>query len=150
MVLSLLLGLAPSPPALAAGEIHSYAQVLDDGTLRIRGQRLRLYGIHIPTTGNTCRTFLRPVRCGSRAALALDFRKGSRFVRCAPRWRNRDGSLTAVCRVEGEDLAAYLLSRGWALARPGAPFSYRALERIARHRNLGVWGTHVDVIRRAP
>jgi endonuclease YncB( thermonuclease family) len=48
---------------------------------------------------------------------------------------------------EGEDLAAYLIRHGWALARPGAPFEYHALERIAREQSAGVWGFSVDAIR---
>ena len=63
--------------------------------------------------------------------------------------------MQGVCYVnrgpfdEGEDLAAYLLERGWAVALPNAPFEYHALERIARHNARGVWGFTVDsIIRR--
>ena len=69
--------------------------------------------------------------------------------------RREDGSYWGQCRVnatrfdEGEDLAAYLLEKGWALALPDAPFEYQALERIARQREFGVWGIPVDNVRRA-
>ena len=43
-------------------------------------------------------------------------------------------------------LAAYLIERGWAMALPGAPFEYHAIERIARSREVGVWGWPVDAI----
>ena len=33
-----------------------------------------------------------------------------------------------------------------ALALPDAPFEYHALEKIARHRGLGVWGMPADRI----
>ena len=96
-----------------------------------------------------CRDWIRPVRCDSRAVLALDFRvKG--FVRCFVQQENSDGSLDAVCYVDrtsfdpGEDLAAYLVERGWALALPYAPFSYHALEKIASKREVGVWGFPAD------
>ena len=79
------------------------------------------------------------MRCSSRAAIALEF-KISGFVRCTPQERFDDGSISAVCRANGDDLAAYLLQRGWALALPEAPFEYVALERIAQSRQLGVWG----------
>ncbi|MCX8048172.1 MAG: hypothetical protein N3A55_00740 [Methylohalobius sp.] len=64
--------------------------------------------------------------------------------------QNEDSSLNAICRVnyspfrEGEDLAAYLLTQGWAAALPDAPFEYHVLEKIARQRNLGVWSLPVD------
>jgi hypothetical protein len=97
-------------------------------------------------------TGARAVRCDSRAVLALDF-KVAGFLHCFPQSENRDGSLNAVCYVNrtsfdpGEDLAAYLLERGWALALPGAPFEYQALEKIALSRQVGVWGYQVDSIR---
>lgn len=81
--------------------------------------------------------------------LALDFRIRG-FLHCYPQTKNADGSLNAICYVdrgrfdEGEDLAAYLLERGLALALPDAPFEYKALERIARHQHRGVWGFSVD------
>jgi endonuclease YncB( thermonuclease family) len=140
-----LLGLACADPAGAAnGAVSSYAFVNDDGSLRISGRTYRLYGIHIPPTGRTCRSDERPVQCGSRAALALDFKISGDFVRCEPQQRHDDGTISAVCTASGVDLAAYLLERGWALALPDAPFEYQALEKIARHRGIGVWGFPVE------
>ena len=124
--------------------VSSYAIIQDDGSLRIDGRTYRLYGIHIPATGQNCRSFERPPNCGTRAALALDFKIGANFVRCEPHERNDDGTITAYCTVNGEDLAAYLLERGWALALPDAPFEYQALEKIARSRGMGVWGLPVE------
>ena len=133
--------------AAAGADISGNAFVEHDGTLRIGGRTIHLYGIHIPRTEDNCRMNERPVRCNSRAALALEF-KISGFVRCEPIERFDDGSLTAVCRADGEDLSAYLLERGWALALPDAPFAYVALERIAQQRNVGVWGLSVERIPR--
>jgi len=125
-------------------DISSYAFVNDDGTLRIRGRKIHLFGIYIPPTNTICRSFTRPVECAPRAALALDFKIGADFVRCDIKGKNADASLVAVCRANGEDLAAYLLQRGWAAALPKAPPEYAILERIARSRGLGVWGIPVD------
>lgn len=131
---------AVPPPA----ELSSYAFVNDDGTLRIRRRTIHLYGIYIPPTARTCEDRIRPVRCGSRAALALEFKVSSHFVHCSVRGENPDRSLVAVCAADGENLAEYLLQQGWAAALPDAPPEYAILERIARERNLGVWGIPVD------
>jgi hypothetical protein len=110
---------------------------------------VHLHGIYIPPTERQCRSWINPVRCDSRAVLALDFRVRG-FIRCFVQQENQDGSLDAVCYVDrtpfdpGEDLAAYLIRRGWALALPHAPFEYHALEKIASKRELGVWGYPVD------
>jgi endonuclease YncB( thermonuclease family) len=88
-------------PAFA--QVSSYAFVNDDGSLRIKGRTYRLHGVYIPVTAPSCRTFERPVPCGSRAALALDF-KIQGFVRCETRDRNDDGTVSAYCTTDGEDL----------------------------------------------
>lgn len=137
----------------ADADIVSYAIVQDDGSLRVRGRTIRLFGIYIPPTGRTCRTVVRPVRCGPRAVLALDF-KISGFVHCEEKSTNADGSISAVCRVDGgrsllsprEDLGAWMLIQGWAVALPGAPFEYVTLEKIARAHHRGVWGFQVDSV----
>ncbi len=127
-------------PAVPASDLVSYTMVQDDGTLKIKGKIVHLYGIYVPDTGRTCRTNVRPVRCTSRAAHALEFKIGSSFVRCKRKATNPDRSLVAQCYLEEQDLSAYLLERGWAVATPGAPFAYLAMERIARSRGFGVWG----------
>ena len=135
--------------ASAARELFSYAAINQDGTLQIEGKTVHLYGIHIPDSGRTCRSNRNPVVCGSRAVIALDH-KIDGFVRCDIRGENRDGSLVGWCRVEalyfdeGEDLSAYLLERGWAVALPDAPFEYQTLEKISRARGFGVWGIPAD------
>ncbi len=132
--------------AAAARTIESYATVRDDATLEVSNKHIRLHGIHVPETGQTCRTHIQPPRCSPRAALALDF-KIQGFVRCETRQRYRDGSYSAVCYTDdGVDLGAYLISRGWAVAAPGAPFDYTVRERIARKHGRGVWGINADVI----
>ena len=143
------IGLLSLSGATLARELHSYALVQDDGSLSIEGKRVHLHGVYLPETDRRCRTNVRPVRCRSQASLALEFRIQG-FVRCYPQKRNADRSLNAICYVdrgrfdEGEDLAAYLIERGLALALPNAPFKYQAKERIARQQRRGVWGLSVD------
>ena len=134
---------------VSASEISSYAFINDDATLRIKRKTIHLYGIHIPETSRNCRTNVSPVVCGSRAALALEFIVQG-FVRCELIEKKSDGSYIGRCRVnvsnfnEGEDLSAYLLEHGWAVALPDAPVEYHALEKIAYRRGVGVWGFQID------
>ena len=149
-----LLALVSSVDARAAtNEIIGAATVRADGTLRVGRHLIRLYGVYTPTTGKQCRTFLSPVYCGNRAAVALESRIQG-FVFCQAVSRNGDGSLNAFCSASrtfysnGEDLGAYLIARGLALAGPYAPFEYIAIERIAQAKQLGIWGFPADSIRR--
>ncbi len=104
------------------------------------GQKIWLYGIFIPLNDRTCRTYQIPIKCGQRSLLALEFKIGSSFVSCEKKEEREDGSITAVCRVKGEDLSAWMLQEGWAIALPEAPFEYKALEEIARQHYRGIWG----------
>lgn len=137
-----LAGMALSPQALP--EISSYAFVHEDGSLTVGGYRVRLYGIYVPPTDRTCQTFIRPMPCGTRASLALEFKISGDFVRCAERSRNADNSITASCTSNGDDLSEWMLQKGWAVALPDAPFQYAAMEKIARSRGIGVWGIPID------
>lgn len=146
VIAAMLLALAP---ATAIADFRSYAVVQDDGSLLIQNKLVRLYGIYIPQNGQFCTVNPRPPFCGTRAAAALDF-KIQGFVTCQEMGTYSDGSISAVCWTrrssfnEGEDLSAYLITQGLALAGPDAPFEYRALERIAQNNNIGVWGFQAD------
>jgi endonuclease YncB( thermonuclease family) len=141
--LFIVLSFTPVPVAIA--DITGYALVQNDSSLKVDGRTIWLYGIYIPPTEITCRTLLQPKRCAPRASLALDF-KIQGFVHCEEKGVNEDSSINAVCYADytsvskGEDLAAYLLEQGWAVALPDAPFEYHVLEEIARNRGFGIWG----------
>lgn len=152
-VLMLLLCAAALAPLPATADVGQRALVQDDATLRIGGRTVRLFGVYIPDGSYTCETRLRPPRCASRAALALDF-KIQGFVFCDYVGHNADGSRSAFCSVRcsgiggrcREDLGAWLIGQGWAVAAPGAPFAYIVEERIARNRGFGIWGFQADSI----
>ena len=148
--LAMILPLGLLSPGAFADRISGYAFVNDDASLRIKHYTIHLFGVYVPPTDPTCRTFVQPVMCGSRASLALDFKICANFVDCETMEEYEDGSVAAICRVQGEDLGAWLLSQGWALALPHAPFEYAARERIATQRGIGVWGMPADLLRIPP
>jgi endonuclease YncB( thermonuclease family) len=129
------------PAPVSAAGLVNYANVRADSSLLVGSQVVRLFGIHVPDTPRTCRTNIRPVRCGSQAMLALDF-KIRGFVHCEPLRRHPDRSVTAWCQNRNVDLGAYLIKRGWAVALPSAPYKYQVMEEIARARRMGVWGNY--------
>jgi endonuclease YncB( thermonuclease family) len=145
-----LLACLLSPCAAAHAEISSFAFVQEDGSLRISGQIVRLYGIYIPRTEESCYTFVNPPMCGSRAKLALEFKIGGNFIHCTERAANPDNSVTASCTFDNQDLSEWMLQKGWAVALPDAPFEYGVMESMARARGIGIWGIPVDTFRRFP
>ena len=102
----------PICPAAPASDLSSFAFVNDDGTLRIRGQTVRLFGIIIPPTDQGCQDNVRPIHCAPRAALALNFKVGTNFVHCDIRERLPNDDVLASCTVNDEDLVAWLIQQG--------------------------------------
>ena len=151
-MLCIIVFLGASTPADAAQGRRAVVQ--NDATLMIGGRTVHLHGIFVPFADDKlCDARFRPVRCGSRAALALRF-KVQGFVFCDYRGRRRDGDHVATCAVRcntkpgacREDLGAWLISQGWAVAVPDAPFDYVVRERVARKRGRGIWGFQADSV----
>lgn len=137
--LALLAGLQ-APPA-RAGEaapriVSGPATVIDGATLDLGGRRLRLYGMDAPDLDQTCSDgHERDYACGRAAAAALTARIGGENVACE--LREADG--TALCRRDGEDLAAWMVANGYAIADRSAPAAYEAQDRRAWGRRVGLW-----------
>jgi len=145
---ALLLACLLCPWSAARAEISSFAFVQEDGSLRISGYVVRLYGIYIPQTEQACHTFINPPMCAPRAALALEFKIGGNFIHCAEQALNPDGSVTASCTLDNENLSEWMLRNGWAVALPNAPFEYGVMQDMARAKGIGIWGIPVDNFRR--
>ena len=128
------------PAHIASADLFSYAIIQEDATLKIKGRIVRLFGISIPSINWICAGAGYPVSCETRAAVrALNF-KIQGFVYCYEQRTNPDGSITAICRNGYEDLSAYLIKQGWAVATPDAPFEYHVLENLSRTNRRGFWG----------
>jgi endonuclease YncB( thermonuclease family) len=126
--------------------LEGSAAVREDGSIAIAGEIVRLYGIWIPQLDRVCSSLQRPTFCAPSSVLVLN-QKVRGFLLCQEVQKLADGSIEAYCGQRArrlfdprEDLGAWMIQEGWALARPDAPPEYRALERIAESRELGIWG----------
>src|ERR1700712_1375977 len=103
-------------PALA-DPIVGRGSVIDGDTLDVRGTRIRLHGIDAPESAQLCKDAAgKDYRCGQSAALVLSDHIGKRLVTCDPRDTERYGRVVAVCRADAEDLNAWMIRRGYAIA----------------------------------
>lgn len=114
--------------------------VREDGTLWVSGRRVQLWGVVLAPSPPTCLPDERPASCGQRAVLALDRMLDGAFARCEIVCQPLPPApISARCTARGQDLAAWLLINGWAVADDGAPGHYRSLEHAAIVQGRGVW-----------
>ena len=138
MYVFLCLGMTPGMPQAAA--VSGQAAVMDGDTLEIHGRRLRLHGIDAPELPQSC--YLpdgRTWRCGHTAALRLRDFIGSKTVTCKWKGEDRYRRVVAVCAVGGEDLGAWLVEHGWALASARYSKAYVEQQRRAEAVRAGIW-----------
>ena len=133
--------------ALAAAVLASpgFAQftgrvsVIDGDSLGMSRVQIRIFGIDAPESAQTCRAGGSRWRCGAQASRALSRRIAGRAVACVPKDRDRHGRIVAVCRAGREDLGAWMVANGWALAYRRHSKAYVDEERAARKGRRGIW-----------
>ncbi|WP_336488279.1 thermonuclease family protein [Methylobacterium nigriterrae] len=126
--------------ALAAEPISGRASVTDGDTLVIRNTKIRLHGIDAPESAQVCQDAAgKDYRCGQKAALALADKIGEATVSCEPRDTDRYGRTVAVCQMGSENLNAWMVSEGHAIAYRRYSEDYVQAEGAARTRKRGIW-----------
>ena len=125
-------------------EVSGWAEVIDGDTIVVAGTRIRLFGIDAPERGQSCREGGELWICGGLAGVRLEERISGRRVVCEEKDRDRYGRIVAVCRADGEDLNAWMVSEGWALSYRRYSEAYVDEEARAKAARAGVWrGNHV-------
>lgn len=119
--------------------VAGVATVIDGDTLEVRGRRIRLHAVDAPEARQTCRRGTETWRCGQEAALALADRVGRRLVRCEQTDTDRYRRIIARCSAEGEDLGAWLVGQGLAVAHRRYGRDYVEVETEAREARRGLW-----------
>ena len=126
-----------SPRDAFAADITGTARVLDGDTFQIGAVRIRVWGVDAPEGRQTCLDRGRSYPCGRMATQALRNRIDGRVVRCEE--RDRDGRIIALCHSNGEDVGAWLVRSGWALAFRRYTRAYVAEESEAERNSAGLW-----------
>jgi len=115
------------------------AKVLDGDTIVISGRRIRLFGIDAPENGQTCTIKRKQFRCDQAATSALTDKIGAHIVECEPKDLDIYNPIVSVCFVAGEDINAWMVAKGWALAYRHYSRDYVSQEERASKAKLGMW-----------
>lgn len=127
-------------------DVAGTASVIDGDTIEIHGQRIRLHGIDAPEGRQLCRLpDGRGWRCGSAGANELAAMIDRRPVSCATKDIDRYGRVVAVCHVGRQDINAWIVEQGWAVAYRQYSTDYLDEEAAARQARRGIWSSQFDM-----
>lgn len=128
--------------AFAGESLSGRPQILDGDTLRLRGTIVGLYGIAAPGPTQSCEGRKgERVACGERATQALAERVGTASITCEPRGFDTYRRTLAVCRFGDEDLAAWMVAQGFAVADRLRARDYITQDAQAWAKRIGLWAS---------
>lgn len=137
---AVLLAVAVLAADAKADTLEGPAAALSGDIIEVRGQQVRLLGIDAPEPAQTCWDAAgESWPCGQNAALALAAKLGGASVTCNGMRRDREKRLIAVCWAGNENLNAWLVAAGWALAYRSQSMAYVSAEEAAREAASGLW-----------
>jgi len=126
-----------APPTIA---VSGYPRVISGDVIIIHGRRIRLFGIDAPDNKQTCKNADdQDYDCGWKATVALVDHIAGGTVSCQARGIDRIRRTLAVCRLGTEDLNAWMVAQGWAVAYQHHSRDYVLQQYMAKMDKLGIW-----------
>ncbi|UMY16015.1 thermonuclease family protein [Methylobacterium organophilum] len=142
-----LVALALSGAAQAGETVTGKATVLEGDTLLVGGRVIGLYGLAAPGLQETCLNGKGlPYRCGLQSAQALEHHVRGATLHCQiVQGIDAAGRALSICHKDEEDLNAWMVSHGHAMAERTGDRPYATAELPAWARREGLWsGSFAD------
>ncbi|WP_372619019.1 thermonuclease family protein [Falsiroseomonas sp.] len=121
-------------------DLSGPAQVVDGDTLVLRGERVRLHGVDAPESNQPCEREGLRWPCGRDVTVSLRLFLDGRMVRCVSQGRDRFGRVLGRCHAGDQDIGAWLVREGLAVAYTRYSWRYLPQELRARWEGRGLWG----------
>ena len=122
--------------ALSIAACAPAVRVVDGDTIIVGSTHYRLWGIEAPDLNQDCADGWH-AGAAARRTLA-DLIAGSRRIDCADWGRDPYRRVLGLCRADGQDLSAAMVSAGMAWAQASRGGAYREVERDAREQGRGL------------
>lgn len=139
-VLMIIILSLSTPISAEPNTIVGRASVIDGDTIKIHGQRIRLFGIDAPESRQTCSGGNgKAWRCGQASTLALSDAIGTATISCRPNGKGRHRRVLAACFKGSDDLNGWMVRNGWAVAYRRYSSAYINEETAAMNAGLNMW-----------
>ena len=123
-----------------AADLSGIPRIVDGDTLAIGATKVRLEGIDAPETDQVCLNENGAHwDCGIDARDKLAAHIAGREINCTSSGIDVYRRTLAICYLANEDLNAWLVQQGWALAYVKYSSAYRQVEEDARVNKRGIW-----------
>jgi len=125
---------------LSLNAFASDVSVHDGDTLRLDGQKIRLWGIDAPELQQQCQSGQGAYTCGQSAREALQALVAGRTVECEARYTDRYRRTVSICFADGVELNEAMVRAGWALDYVRYSKGHYAEDQaIAQRESSGIW-----------
>lgn len=120
-------------------------RVIDGDTIEVHGERIRLFGIDTPETGQPWwdkdgeQQDAGRLSMEALSALVKGRRLSVRVLR-----EDQYRRSVAIVKVDRRDIGRLLVSRGWAFASPGSD-RYRRTQASAKRQKKGLWRGELEM-----
>lgn len=101
--------------ASVATDAQGVATIIDGDTIKIGGQKIRLYGIDATESRQVCKRNRQPYDCGREAANKLAAITVNKTVVCKRKATDRYGRMVGICFAGGTELNQWMVQQGLAL-----------------------------------
>ena len=132
------------PPIISTEKkvIGRVERVMDGDSLRINGQRIRLYGLDAPELDQECCTQGEKWHCGRQARSALQDMTRKYTLSCISKGKDRYDRILGECYRDGDSVNSVnelLVEEGLALAYRRYSLEYVSQQERAERHKKGLW-----------
>lgn len=121
------------------GQIKGEADVIKGNLIAINQQKIKLYGIDTPELAQLCYVKGVPWQCGLTAKQKLAQKIKGKSLTCLTREQEKDNIPVAECFLGRQNLNAWLVENGWAIADRQNSRSFLSHEILAKRNKQGIY-----------
>ena len=139
---------------LYSEEITGYAKVIDGDTIKIKGTKIRLYGIDAPESKQICSkpwlslhiiTFNKDYECGVKTTNFLKKFVKNEILVCEKKSIDRYKRVIAICYKKKKDINSWLVRNGLAVAYTKYSKKYIINQNDAKKEKKGLWAGNFEM-----